>query len=108
MTVILATLAEQPSNAAFLDDKGWGNLVGLTTPDDLYPTNIYTITGDKYGDSNSVTIRTTLSSTLRTLGLTEAEIQAATEQVDGLTNYFTIATPDLLTTLWDTVTNIFG
>ena len=107
LTGILATLAEQPTDAAFLDDIGWGNLVGLTTPDDLYPTNIYTITGDKYGDwtandPNAALIHDTY------LGLTEAEIQAATEQTDGLTNYFTIATPDLLTTLSDTVTNIFG
>jgi hypothetical protein len=42
----LNTWAETPIGEKILDDFGWQNLVGDTTPDNLYPTEVYTINGD--------------------------------------------------------------
>ena len=36
--------------ADLLQDFGWGNLVGNTTPDNLFPTEVVTIYGDNWAD----------------------------------------------------------
>lgn len=108
LTGYLEALSANPVDAAFLEDIGWGNLVGLTTPDSLYPTDIYTIVGDEYGDYlNAAWDGSDIH--LAYMGLTEAQIQVATEMTEGLTNYFTIDTPsNLLATLLDAASNVFG
>lgn len=77
-----------------LNFLGWGNLIDNTTPNNLYPTEVYTIYGDEYGDyvnaaSNGSTIHDAY------LGLTSAEIDSALPVTDGLTTYFDIPALDL-------------
>jgi hypothetical protein len=66
-------------------------LLGATTPDNLYPTDVYSLTADGWtnwdGGANTYGMFT---DHLEYLGLTPAEIATATETTDGLTNYYTI------------------
>src|SRR3984885_2040759 len=66
-------------------------LLGATTPDNLYPTDVYSLTADGWtnwdGGANTYGMFT---DHLEYLGLTPAEIATATEPTDGLTNYYTI------------------
>jgi PE-PPE domain len=88
----LNTWGETALGKDILDDLGWQNLVGATTPNDLYPTEVYTVNGDFWADyPNAASDGMTLHDTY--LGLTEAEIQSATTTVDGLTDYNLIPDP---------------
>ncbi len=94
ITGFIANWADVPANAQFLDEIGWGNLVGLITPDNLYPTEVYTISGDYYGDyTNAASDGTDIH--LAYMGESATAIANATEMTEGLTNYFTIADPPL-------------
>jgi hypothetical protein len=66
-------------------------VLGATTPDNLYPTDAYSLTTDGWtnwdGGANAYGMFT---DHLEYLGLTPAEVATATETTDGMTNYFTI------------------
>jgi PE-PPE domain len=103
---ILNTLGETPTGKEILDYFGWQNLVGATTPDNLYPTEVYTIDGDYWADHpNADFIGLALHEVY--LGLTSAEIGSATPVVEGMTTYFDIPT---LTGAewWDALLNGLG
>lgn len=93
----LSTTGDTAAGEQILTDLGASNLIGATTPDNDYPTDVYTLQGDGFANWANLpeleAIGGMFSTHLEYLGLTEAEIQAATETVDGLTNYFTIADP---------------
>ena len=112
----LNTLAETPIGTKILDDLGWQNLVGDTTPNNLYPTEVYTIDGDFWADplhaggSNGTILQDVylgLALHAAYLGLTPAEIDSATPVVEGMTTYFDIPT---LTgaELLDALSNVFS
>ncbi|MGH3524592.1 MAG: PE-PPE domain-containing protein, partial [Mycobacterium sp.] len=101
-----------------LDSLDLGNLIGVTTPDDLYPTDVYTITGDGWADWPQELTLSNLGTAINGqnvehveyLGLDPAIIASASEQTDGLVNYFTIPTDniDVLSTLWNAALAIVG
>lgn len=108
----------QDSATQLLDSLGLSDLIGAITPNDLYPTDVYTIQGDAWADWPS-----NISTSLRAdenaiyglllhelyLGLTPQEIGSATSSIDGLTDYFTIVQPqDALETLLTAVQNALG
>jgi hypothetical protein len=102
----LNTWGETPFGKEILDLFGWQNLIGNTTPDDLYPTTVYTITGDEYADYPAMNLLGTEIHEAY-FGLTPQMIDAATENTQGLTDYFTVAEPtNLLGTLWDALVNV--
>src|SRR6202167_686739 len=49
-TGILDTWGDTTFGKDILDLLGWGNLIDATTPNDLYPTDVYTVTGDFWDD----------------------------------------------------------
>jgi hypothetical protein len=66
-------------------------LLGATTPDNLYPTDVYSLTADGWTNwDDGANIYGMFTDHLEYLGLTPAEIATATETTDGLTNYYTI------------------
>jgi hypothetical protein len=94
---------DQSGAIEIADVLGFGNLLGATTPDNLYPTDVYTITNDGWADWPS-NIDTSLTADylayngmslehLEYLGLTPEMISSASQAVEGLTTYFTIADP---------------
>lgn len=94
---------DQSGAIEIADLLGLGNLLGATTPDNLYPTDVYTITNDGWADWPS-NIDTSLTADylaynglslehLEYLGLTPEMISSASQAVEGLTTYFTIADP---------------
>ncbi len=97
----LNTLAETPIGQQIPDDFGWQNLVGNTTPDNLYPTEVYTIDGDFWADyADAASDGQQLHDAY--LGLTSAEIDSATQVVDGMTTYYdipTLTSPELFEAL---------
>jgi PE-PPE domain len=108
---------DQPGVIEIADLLGFGNLLGATTPDNLYPTDVYTITNDGWADWPS-NIDTSLTADylaytgmslehLEYLGLTPEMISSASQTVEGLTTYFTIADPGLEAVL-TTVSNLFS
>jgi hypothetical protein len=73
-----------------------GSVLGAVTPDDLYPTDVYTLTGDGWANwADGTNTSGMFSQHLAYLGLTPEEINSATEVQDGLTNYFTIDSADV-------------
>ena len=115
-TGILDTWGDTTFGKDILDLLGWGNLVDATTPNDLYPTDVYTLTGDFWADYPVSADEGWVLGFFehgQYLGLTESEIQAAmngaaTTVVDGLTTYYTIPDPsDLIETLLQTTFNDF-
>jgi hypothetical protein len=83
---------EQPYVVETFNDLGAGEVLGQTTPDNLYPTEVYSLSGDGwaiYDDGmNHLGMYT---DHLEYLGLTPQEIASAGPPVvDGLTDYFTI------------------
>jgi hypothetical protein len=115
-TGILDTWGDTTFGKDVLDLLGWGNLVDATTPNDLYPTDVYTLTGDFWADYPVSAAEGWVLGFFehgQYMGLTEAEIQAAmndtaTTVVDGLTTYYTIPDPsDLIGTLLQTTINDF-
>lgn len=73
--------------------------IGLVTPNDLYPTDVYTLSSDGFGNwDNGANMWGMFSDHLAYLGLTPDEIAGATLQTDissGLTNYYMIDTADV-------------
>jgi hypothetical protein len=66
-------------------------VLGATTPDDLYPTDVYTLTGDGWANwDDGANIYGMFTEHLEYLGLTPTEIADATVTTDGLTNYYAI------------------
>jgi len=115
-TGVLDTLGDTTFGEDMLDLLGWGNLVDATTPNDLYPTDVYTVTGDFWADYPVAADEGFILGFFEHgdyMGLTESEIQAAmndtaTTDVDGLTTYYTIPEPsDLIETLLQTAYNDF-
>src|SRR5271156_1706411 len=49
-TSILDTWGDTTFGKDILDLLDWGNLVDATTPNDLYPTDVYTLMGDFWAD----------------------------------------------------------
>ena len=105
----------------FLDSPGLGlsGLFGTTTPGDLYPTTVYALPGDGWGDwptdastDPSATLEAIagmFSTHLEYLGLTPTEIgDAVLTNQDGMVDYYTIpdANIDPLTTLWQALVDV--
>jgi hypothetical protein len=70
-------------------------VLGATTPDDLYPTDVYTLSSDgwaNWGDGANLygMLYGMFVEHLEYLGLSPAEIAGASLTTDGLTNYHTI------------------
>jgi PE-PPE domain len=66
-------------------------VLGATTPDNLYPTDAYSLTTDGWTNwDDGANTYGMFTDHLEYLGLTPAEIATATETTDGLTHYFTI------------------
>lgn len=105
----LTSWGESPLGSQILDDLGWQNLVGATTPANLYPTDVYTLTGDTFADYPNAAWDGPIIHT-DYLGLTASEISSATlSHADGLTDYFTIADPlNIFETAITALLNITG
>jgi hypothetical protein len=87
---------QQPITELFAQLGVTTPLLGATTPDDMYPTDVYTLTGDGWANwDDGVNIYGMFTEHLEYLGLTPAEIASATETTDGMTNYFTINSSDV-------------
>jgi PE-PPE domain len=88
-----------------LENAGLGDVLGATTPDDLYPTDVYSLSGDGWANwDDGANILGMFTDHLEYLGLTPAEISSATlSLVDNLTNYYTIDSADVngLSALWE-------
>jgi hypothetical protein len=83
---------EQPWVVDAFQQFGAGDVLGATTPDNYYPTQVYSLSGDGWanydGGANDLGM---YSDHLEYLGLTPEELGTATlTHVDGLTDYFTI------------------
>jgi hypothetical protein len=104
---------------------GWSNLDNVTTPNDLYPTAVFTVVNDLFADT--ATPADFAANPLGALwqdfvgffehgaylgGLPESEILTAIDTAgvaDGATTYFTLADPvNLFVSLWDTLLGSFG
>jgi hypothetical protein len=85
--------------------KAFGDLAGATTPDDLYPTDVYTLSADGWANwDDGANILGLFTTHLEYLGLTAADVNSATlSVVDGLTDYFTINSTDVnsWSALWE-------
>jgi hypothetical protein len=67
------------------------SVFGDVTPNNLYPTDVYTLTGDGWANwDDGLNTSGMFSQHLAYLGLTPQEIASATETTDDLTHYFTI------------------
>jgi PE-PPE domain len=87
---------QQPCTELFAILGVTSPLLGATTPDDLYPTDVYTLTGDGWANwDDGANIYGMFTEHLEYLGLTPTEIASATETTDGMTNYFTINSADV-------------
>jgi len=115
-TGILDSWGDTTFGKDILDLLGWGSLVDATTPNDLYPTDVYTVTSDFWADYPVSADELWILGFFEHgdyMGLTESEIQAAmndtaTTVLDGLTTYYTIPDPsDLIETLLQTTFNDF-
>jgi hypothetical protein len=71
---------------------GADDVLGQTTPNDLFPTDVYSLSGDGWSIyDNGLNNAGLFSEHLEYLGLTSQEIASAGAPiVDGMTNYFTI------------------
>jgi hypothetical protein len=123
LNTFLPSLPEslQQSLEQLLDSPALG-LTGLfptPTPDDLYPTTVYALPGDGWGDwpSDASTdpsaelqaIVGLFSTHFEYFGLTPAEIgDAVLTNQDGLVDYYTIPDADInpFTALWDSLVNV--
>jgi hypothetical protein len=82
---------QQPTTELFAQLGVAPPLLGATTPDDLYPTEVYTLTADGWANwDNGANTYGMFTDHLEYLGLTPAEIATATETTDDLTHYFSI------------------
>lgn len=82
----------QPSVIEAFNAFGAGDVLGQTTPDNLYPTEVYSLSGDGWSIyDNGMNDLGMYSDHLEYLGLTSQEIATAgAPVVDDLTQYFTI------------------
>jgi PE-PPE domain len=82
----------QPWVTDAFQEFGAGDVLGATTPDDLYKTFVYSLSGDGWANyDNGANDLGMYSDHLEYLGLTSQEIATAGAPiVDGLTQYFTI------------------
>lgn len=89
----------------FLADFGYGDLLGLTTPDDLYPTDVYSLSADGWANwDDGANVVSMWLDHLEYLGLTPDEVSSATLSfADNLTDYISIDSADIngLSALWD-------
>lgn len=95
----------QPFATETLEISGLGDVLGATTPDDFYPTDVYTLSGDGWANwDGGANLLGMFSTHLEYLGLTTADVNSATlSVVDGLTDYYTINSADVngLEALWE-------
>jgi PE-PPE domain len=80
--------------------------LGATTPDNLYPTDVYSLSGDGWANwDDGANLLGMFTDHLAYLGLTPEEIASATVSTVGLTDYFTInsADVDVLSALWESL-----
>jgi hypothetical protein len=124
-TGLLDTWGATPFGQAVDQFLGWSNLDDVTTPNDLYPTDVFTIANDLFADT--ATPAEFAANPIGALwqdfvgffdhgvylgGLPESEILTAIDTagiVDGATTYFNLADPvNLLEALWDTTLGSFG
>jgi hypothetical protein len=85
---------------------GVGPVIGDTTPNDLYPTDVYTLSGDGWANwADGANLPGMFIDHLEYLGLTPQEVASATETTDGLTDYYTIDSADVdgISALWNTI-----
>jgi hypothetical protein len=104
----LSTWGDKPIGEEILTLLGDSNLIDSTTPDNLYPTDVYTLRGDGWADwDNGANLLGMISTHLEYFGLTAQDIASATlTNVDGLTDYYSLADPaNLLETLLTAATN---
>jgi hypothetical protein len=124
-TGLLDTWGATPFGQAVDHFLGWSNLDDVTTPNNLYPTDVFTVVNDFFADT--ATPADFASDPLGAIwqdfvgffehgvylgGLPESEILTAIDTagvVDGATTYFTLADPaNLLASLWDVTLGSFG
>lgn len=84
--------AQQQSVTTLLEQLGLTPpLLGATTPDNLYPTDVYSFSGDGWADyDDGANIAGMFTQHLAYLGLTAAQVASASETTDGMTDYYTI------------------
>jgi len=124
-TGILDTCGDTTIGQAILNLLGWSNLVDVTTPNYLYPTDVFNVENDFWAttvlpaDFSIHPIESILNDLLGFFehgcylgGLPESEIVNAIASggvVDGATTYFTLADPvNLLESLIDTALTDLG
>ena len=124
-TGLLDTWGAAPFGEDLDNLLGWSNLNDVTTPDNLYPTDVFTVVGDFYADTAPPAEFSTnpLEAILQDFlgffehgvylgGLPESEIVTAIDTagvVDGATTYFTLADPaNLFESLFDVTLGSFG
>ena len=124
-TGLLDTWGATPFGHAVDQFLGWSNLDDVTTPNDLYPTDVFTVVNDLFADT--ATPADFAADPLGALwqdfvgffehgaylgGLPESEILTAIDGggvVDGATTYFTLADPaNLFLSIWDVTLGSFG
>jgi PE-PPE domain len=124
-TGLLDTWGATPFGHAVDQFLGWSNLDDVTTPNDLYPTDVFTVVNDLFADT--ATPADFAADPLGALwqdfvgffehgvylgGLPESEILAVIGGggvVDGATTYFTLADPaNLFSAIWDVTLGSFG
>lgn len=82
---------QQPTTELFARLGLTPPLLGATTPDSLYPTEVYSLTGDGWTNwDGGANTNGMFTEHLEYLGLTPSEIASATATKDGLTTYFSI------------------
>lgn len=95
---------QQPTTELFAQLGVAAPVLGATTPDYLYPADVYSLTSDGWVNwDDGANISGMFTDHLGYLGLTPDEIAGATLSVDGLTDYFTInsGSVDMLSALWE-------
>lgn len=124
-TGLLDTWGATPFGEDLDNFLGWSNLNDVTTPDNLYPTDVFTVVGDFYADTAPPAEFSTnpLEAILQDFlgffehgvylgGLPESEIVTAIDTagvVDGATTYFALADPaNLFESLFDVTLGSFG
>jgi len=94
LNTVISSLPEslqQPTTELFALVGLTPPVLGATTPDDLYPTEAYSLTGDGWPNwDDGANTYGMFTEHLEYLGLTPAEIASATQTTDGMTTYFSI------------------
>jgi hypothetical protein len=94
LNTVISSLPEslqQPTTELFALVGLTPPVLGATTPDNLYPTEVYSLTGDGWPNwDDGANIYGMFTEHLEYLGLTPAEIASATQTTDGMTTYFSI------------------